>query len=292
MKRWIRVLLLALAIGLTLVVAAALAGAWMYRGTPGWYHVHRLTAEQSRAAANRADQKIADLFSWVASVQAQNVRRNLGTTTASVEPTDPPANSKTITLSEDELNAFIQEWENPDKSQLQKTLAKFFSQGRLVLIDDSIIVAGESTDFGTLASAQFDPVIDSEGKLWLRFEGMAAGRLPLPHSVVADKLDRFTTYLRDRLSYYQQSADVDSTLTANGSAAAAGMTRLLLDGLNGNSSEPILFVPFDLSHLRRALPVKLSAVKISRGQITLTLEPLSASDLGTVEDLLEKPYQP
>ena len=181
MNRWFRVVFFAVAVGLIVVGAVTLAGTWMYHGTPGWYHSHPLTAEQSRAAANRADQKIADLFSWVASVQAQNVRRKLGTT-ASADPTDPPASSKTITLSEDELNAFIQAWESPDKSQLQKTLGQFFTEGRLVLAEQSIIVAGQSTEFGTLASAQFDPFIDSDGKLWLKFEGMAAGRLSLPNA--------------------------------------------------------------------------------------------------------------
>jgi hypothetical protein len=70
------------------------------------------------------------------------------------------------------------------------------------------------------------------------------------------------------------------------------MTRLLLDGLNDGPSESILFVPFDLSDLHRAMPVKLSAIKVSQGQINLTFQPLSDSDQSTVEDLIEKPYQP
>jgi hypothetical protein len=290
MKRWIRIIVLALAVGLVVVLAVVLAGTWMYHGTPSWYHARSLTPEQSRAAANRADQKFADLISWVASVQAQNVRRQLGTSEPA-DRADPPSPSKTITFSEDELNAFYQAWDNPDKSHMQAAVAPFFSQGRLVLMDDSIILAGKSPDFGTVASAQFDPMIDSDGKLWLRFAGIQAGRLPLPRSVVADKLDRLNTYLKGRLAFYQQTANVDPTLTANGSAVVAGMTRLLLDALNDGPSEPILFVPFDLSNLHRAMPVKLSGVKISRGQIALTVQPLSESDQPTVENLIEKPYQ-
>jgi hypothetical protein len=290
MKRWIRLILLALAVGLALVVAAALAGVWMYHGTPGWYYTQSLTPEQSRAAANRADQKFADLISWVASVQAQNIRRRLGTS-GPADRVDPPTPSKTITLSDDELNAFFQSWDNPDKSHMQAAVAPFFSEGRLIFTDDSIILAGKSADFGTLASAQFDPMIDSDGKLWLRFAGIQAGRLPLPRAVVSGKLDHFSTYLKARLSFYQQSADVDPTLTANGPAVAAGMTRLLLDGLNDGPSEPILFIPFDLGNLHRAMPVKLSEIKISRGQIALTVQPLSESDQPTVENLIEQPYQ-
>jgi len=291
MKRWIRVILIGVSAAVVLLAAVTLAGAWMYHGRPSWYHHSRLTAEQSMAAANRADQKIADVFSWVASVQAQNVRRHLGTS-APVDQSDPPAASKTVTLSDEELNAFMQSWDNPDKSELQQTLAKFFSEGRLVLVDDGIIVAGQSTDFGTLASAQFNPVIDPEGKLWLRFQGIQAGLLPVPQSVVASKVDRFTKYLRERLSTYQQTANIDPTLTANGAAIEAGYTRLLLDGLNYGASAPILFVPFDLGNFHSAMPVKLSALKVSQGQVTLTLVPLSDSDQSTIEDLIAKPYEP
>jgi uncharacterized protein YpmS len=291
MKRWMRVILIGLAAGLALLLAAAGAGEWMYHGRPAWYHHSHLTPAQAKAAANRADQKLADVFSWVASVQAQSVRRHLGTS-APADQTDPPANSKTVTLSDEELNAFIQAWENPDKSQLQQTLAQFFSEGRLILVEDGIIVAGQSTEFGTLASAQFNPVIDPEGKLWLRFAGIQAGLLPLPQSVVANKVERFTRYLRDRLSIYVQTANLDPTLTANGAAVEAGYTRLLLEGLNGGSSAPILFVPFDLGNFHRAMPVKLSAIKLSQGQVTLTLEPLSDSEQATVQDLIEKPYTP
>jgi uncharacterized protein YpmS len=291
MKRWVWIILFALATGLVLIAAAALAGTWMYRGTPNWYHTSRLTVEQTKAAANRADQKLAAVFSWVAALQAQNTRRHLGTS-APADRIDPPSSSQTLSLSEEELNSFIQAWQNPEKSQLQQALARFFSEGRLVFVNDGIIVAGQSTDFGTLASAQFDPVIDAQGKLWLRFQGLQAGRLPLPQSVVANKVDRFTSYLRERLAFYQQTAQVDPTLTANGPAMGAGMTRLLLDGLNDGPSESILFVPFDLSDLHRAMPVKLSAIKVSQGQINLTFQPLSDSDQSTVEDLIEKPYQP
>jgi len=255
MKRWIRVILIGVAASVAVLLAAAGAGAWMYHGRPAWYHHSHLTAEQAKAAANRADQKLADVFSWVASVQAQNVRRHLGTS-APANQSDPPASSKTVTLSDEELNAFILAWENPDKSELQQTLTKFFSEGRLILVDDGIIVAGQSTDFGTLASAQFNPIIDPEGKLWLRFGGIQAGLLPMPQSVVAGKVDRFTKYLRDRLSTYVETANLDPTLTANGAAVEAGYTRLLLDGLNGASSAPILFVPFDLGNFHRAMPVK------------------------------------
>jgi hypothetical protein len=40
------------------------------------------------------------------------------------------------------------------------------------------------------------------------------------------------------------------------------------------------------------MPVKLSAIKLSQGQVTLTLQPLSDSDQSTVQDLIEKPYAP
>src|SRR5688572_15596670 len=107
MKKWTR------RIGLTLVVLVAALGAFvlvswsLVRGTPDWYEPQVLSESERAEAANRADQKVAETLSWAADVQAAEVRRRLAATRAAV-PAGPSV--KTISFTEDELNAFFRKW--------------------------------------------------------------------------------------------------------------------------------------------------------------------------------------
>ena len=97
-------------------------------------------------------------------------------------------------------------------------------------------------------------------------------------STVANHLRRLRGLLQQQLFLEQSSAKIDTALTANGPALAAAWLRLLLNALNDRPSPPILVIPFDMSNLRRGLPVKLTAIKVVEGEITLTLEPLDAPE--------------
>jgi hypothetical protein len=284
--KWLRRILLLIAILLCAVVSAALVGIYLYRCTPGWYHPQTLSEEELKANANSADQKMADTISWAASVQAQAVRRHHGGAAA----TEAPIGSKTVTLSENELNAFFGSWQNPDKSQLQARLAKYFSDGRLVLVDHEIILAGQSKSLGTLVSIHLQPSIDEGGKLRLQWEGVSAGMLPVPQAVIGGQLQKMRDSLQEELTFWQRSADVDQTMTANATAVESGMSRLLLDAMNDKESSPLFFVPFDLQDLHHALAVRVSAIEVSDGSLTLTLEPLTADDRSDVLGWIRKPY--
>jgi uncharacterized protein YpmS len=259
------------------------------RSEPSWYHPHVLSEAEQKETANRADQKLADAISWAASVQAQARRRELGKTTTG----ETPIGEKTITLSEDELNSFFQSWQNPDKSELQRRLKRYFSDGRVVLAQNEIILAGEAKGYGTLVSLHLQPSIDETGHLRLQWEGISAGMLPVPKSSVGGSLDKAQAALREQMAFWQRSADVDPTLTANAAAAEAGMSHLLLDALNDRASNPIFFVPFDLGDLQSSLAVRISGIQVEDGSITMTLQPLSAGDrAGVLQWIGQRDEQP
>src|SRR5688500_13450662 len=72
MKKWLKRILLAVAVA---IVVTLLGSAWswhMFRGTPDWYQPIAYTIEEGRAAANRLDQKLLDAVSWASEVQAQS----------------------------------------------------------------------------------------------------------------------------------------------------------------------------------------------------------------------------
>ena len=83
---------------------------------------------------------------------------------------------------------------------------------------------------------------------------------------------------------------IDSALTANASALAASWLRLLLTALNDQTADPILIIPFNITNLRHGLPVKLTAIRIVPGQITLTLTPLAPEDRPPLLERLRQPW--
>ncbi len=283
---WFKRLFYVLAYALLALLAAAVFGTYLYRGTPNWYRPRMATAQQTKDAANRADQKLLDLFSWAASAQAQQLRRLHGL----AGPNEPLIGAKTITFDEEEINSFIISWRTPDASQLQQRIARYFTDGRIVFEDDAIILAGQSPEFRTLASAEFDPRIDAEGNLHLDLAALHAGRLPVPMSAVSGHMRRLQSLLRQQLAIEQPNAKIDSTLAANSSALAAAWLRLLLWAMNNRPCDPVMLIPFDMSNLRRAMPARLTDIKVVEGEVTVTMEPLSAGDRNELMDRLMQPF--
>ena len=172
---------------------------------------------------------------------------------------------------------------------MDERISHYFTDGRVVLADDSLILVGQSPAFGTLASAVFRPSIDAQGNLRVDLDSLCAGLLPVPQSAVSDRLVHLRALLQEQLSVEQPSIRIDSAQTANGAALVASWLRLLLSSLNDRPADPVLIIPFDMSNLSRGFPVKLTAIKVVEGQITLTMEPLTPDD---GEKLLEGLKQP
>jgi hypothetical protein len=286
--KWIKRLLILIGVVLTAMIAVGLGGLYLYRAAPPWYGRGFLTVIQSKDAANRADQTLLDVFSWAASAQAQEIRRMHH----KIDPHEPPIGAKTVTFDEQEINSFVLSWQSSIQSTRHRDLSSYFSGGRLILQDDAVILAGQSAEFDTVVSADFAPSIDDQGKLLFPLEQVRAGRLPIPRFLISDRLQRLHALLAQQLRDCQRTANIDPTLTANSSAVAAGWVRLLLCALDNQPDEAVIFIPVDMNDLRRALPVKLTAVTVAQGSITLTLEPISMADRIDILTRLKDPYVP
>ena len=282
--RWVRRLLLVVAIVLCAVLAAAVFAYFQYRATPDWYRADTMTEQQRKQAANSADQKLADLFSWSAAVQASAVRQIRG------DSSQPAPEPKTVTLTESELNAFATAWQGSDNNPIEQKLTRYFSDGRLVLADGRIIFAATSRDLGAVVSVQLLPTVDEQGQLRLQWQGVSVGDLAIPHALISGRLRGLTDQLQDQMSRYQQSAQIDQTLTANSSAVQAMVTRWLLDALSGQASDPTAFVPFDVGDFQQAQAVRLTSVQVTDGSLTLGLAPLSLQDRSSILSRLKEPY--
>ena len=105
---------------------------------------------------------------------------------------------------------------------------------------------------------------------------MLGGRLPLPEALWSKQRDRAARLLASRLPALQRSARIEPDGATNESAIGAAMCELVLQVLNGQPAEPILFLPrLDEG---RGIPVKLTAVSIENQTLGITVEPLGASE--------------
>jgi len=283
---WFKRLLYLIAIGLIALLGLSLSGVYLYRGTPGWYRPRVASTQQVRDAANRADQKMLDLFSWAASAQAQQRRQQLGKSI----PGEVPIGPKTVSFDDDEINSFIATWKGAETSDIEQRISRYFTGGRIVFEEDGVILAGQSPEFGTLVSAEFSPSIDDQGKLHLDLSSLSAGRLPIPRSMIAGKMQRLEFLLEQQLSLKQPNVRIDETLTANGPAVAASWIRHLLAALDEQPTDPILIVPFEMTDLGRGLPVKVTAIKVVEGSISLTLESVPSTEENDLATQLKQPW--
>jgi len=272
--KWFKRLICLIAVSVVVLLGLSLSGVYLYRGMPAWYRPRVASTQETRDAANRADQKILDLFSWAASAQAQQRRHQLGKSI----PGEAPIGPKTVSFDEDEINSFMATWKNAETSDIEQRIARYFTDGRIVFEDDSVILAGESPEFGTLVSAEFSPSIDDQGNLRLDLSSLSAGRLPIPKSAVAGKMQRLQFLLEQQLWQKQRYVRIDESLTANGPAVAASWIQHLLAAMNEQPTDPTVIIPFDMTDLRRGLPVKVIAMKVVQGSISLTLEAVSAEE--------------
>jgi uncharacterized protein YpmS len=276
-------------IGLVLATVLVTVGVAIYKvhSTPRWYRQRVMSDQQISDAANSAKQKLARLVDWAANIQAQQTRQRRGIATS-----ESPIGPQTITLADEEINALAKTWYGPNQTQARQKLSKYFTDGRLFVVDGKLILVGNSKDFGTLTSASFTPAIDDKGQLWLKLDGFSAGTLPIPQSMVSGKLKQLQLALESLVSEYQDVADIDKTGVANSPAAKSEMTTLLLNTLKDQPSDPVLFIPFDVNDHKRSLPVQVTAVKADQGTLTLTLAPMAPADQIALLNKIKHPPEP
>jgi hypothetical protein len=266
----------------TITIVLCVIGLYLYHGTPSWYRPPPASDQEVKDAANSADQKLLDLFSWAASAQAQQVRDSKGI----ANPDEVTVGPKTVTLSDDEVNALFASWNGPENGDWDERISRYFTGGRVFFTSGGIILAGQSPSLGALVSAQFAASVDDQQNFHLSIASLRAGMLPIPQSAAAPYFQRLEIILQDQLSNELPYVNIDRTMTANGYALASCWIRLLLAGLSGEPADSNLIIPFDLAHLNRGLPVKLSAISLDNGQITITLQPLSPEERQPLIDKL------
>jgi len=275
MRKWIKRLLLVVAIGLTLLVAVALTGLWMIRAEPAFYRPVTLTPEQREAAAQRATNKLATI---------QNQAARLHASAASTRVVNA-GDEITVSFTADELNAFFDKWSN--FQNWKAGYQRYIEDPVVILQDGRIILAARVKEMNMVASLHFEPRIDERGQLNLQLARVLGGRLPLPATVISGYEDRLTSALRRNLPAWQSNAAIDNNGAANPSAISASAAELLFHVLAHEPAEPVLYLP--IMAQKGSVPVRINNVRIENETLTLTVKPMNRDQQQALLDRIRHP---
>jgi hypothetical protein len=258
---------------------AALYSIYLARVTPQWYKNDPATALQTEADANQSDQTVADLFSYANDVAAAQIRRFR---TQQAKPGDL-IGAKTITLTQQQVDAFVDKWEGIFEEPLVESLGPHIVGGRLILLDHRFLIAGTLKDMGvlsdTVASIEFQPSLDKEGNLWPGMTRVYSGELPLPSLLVSAAQRKFRPAVEEDLNRLQSRAVIFHDGLANGRMAEATLGKLLQAALDGQAVDSVIFLPCNLGGLQRAVPIRVTDLSIANQELTVSLRPLSDDEL-------------
>ena len=263
------ILVLAVLLGAALVALAV--GFFLFRAEPTWYRPVALPAAAREAAAQRATNKLAMIQNQAARARAAE-RMARSTTDVSVASV-PSDSAITVTFTDVELNAFFDKW--IAWNNWKAAYDPYIADPVLVLDEDRLIVAARVKELDTIASLHLRPSVDERGQLRLDVQRVLGGKLPLPESVLGDYRARLSRSIAQRLPRWRAMSALDRTGAPNNPLILATMSQLLVNVLDERPADPVLFLPLVG---QRAVPVKLTQVKVEDHAMTLTVEPLDAQD--------------
>jgi hypothetical protein len=266
------IVVLAVLLGAALVALAV--GIFLFRAEPTWYHPVALPAEEREAAAQRATNKLAMIQNQAARARAAERMANSTTGGETMTTGTLPSDSAiTVTFTDVELNAFFDKW--IAWNNWKAAYDPYIADPVLVLDDARLIVAARVKELDTVASLHVRPRVDEQGRLRLEVERVLGGKLPLPESVLGDYRARLSRSIAQRLPRWRAMSALDRTGAPNSPLILATMSGLLVNVLDERPADPVLFLPLVG---QRAVPVKLTHVRIEDHAMTLTVEPLDAQD--------------
>jgi hypothetical protein len=272
MKKWRKRILWGIGVGLLGLVAAGGVMFYLSTHSPDWYRAKKLSPQAVADLRKTAENKLSGMQSWV---QGSAQWPKVGTRPpVATDPEVAPPTTKTITLTEDELNAMLGTWEE----KLLQRFGQYISDPALGLRDGHVVLAVTLKDAGRVLSVHVQPRLDDQGMLILSIDELKAGRMTVPKMLWSSYTDKVAELLGPKVEESRTTARLEADGTGNEAAVASLMNRLLLRSLKDKSADPVLFLPPDPSHLERGYPVKVADVKIENESLTLTLVTLTGDE--------------
>lgn len=272
-RKWLKRLMLGVVVLLVVLVGTAVAAYFMSGSAPSWYLSKKLNPQEVARLELQARNKLLSMQNWAqdqSNWPSQSSRPRVDT-----DPTTAPSNTRTITLSEDELNAMMSVWEQ----KLLEKYGQYISDPYFGLRDGHIVLAVTLKDAGRVISMYVEPRLDKQGMLLLSANSLVAGRIPVPRGLWSGYTDKLAKQLSAKLEHAREQARLEADGTGNAAAMISAGNRLLLNSLKDIPSDPVLFIPSDPQRWdEKGFPVKVVDVKVANETLTLTAVTLTGPE--------------
>ncbi len=289
MKRWLKWLLLGVA---ALLVGLMILAAFGYRSLHQSPEFYRTFAWDSGTPilSQRVLDQVFQARSMAQASHYREVREARGTARPTTAMAPPAAEFVTLNVTEEELNAFL--LHNSAAFQDFRSLAERYVSGMgFFLRDHRLIAAARISDLNCVVSFHFEPSIDDRGRLRLKLTKVLGGRLPLPQFLLAGQLDLLRQKLGSHMPQWQTAARIGPTGASNMSAMKVSVTRLVLDSLENQPTDAVLFMPVDekLGDRGNSVPLRITSIDIGDQCLSMTLRPMTRAER---QELLARLVQP
>lgn len=280
--KWIRRLLLAIVVFVVVALIASAAGYRKMHGLPDWYAPRGIDP----VTASRATQKLLQTNQDVVRLQIASSHPEAAAINAARGASAGSDHSE-LTLTDEEANACFNSWDLI--GHWSRQYSRYLSDPEIVLHDHHIILAGTSVDLQTLVSVEFAPEL-KDGMLRLPVVRVMAGNLPLPRAFWDAYRNKLIAVVQRQLPVAVHAAKLNDDGTANPELVDAVLGRLLCQILKDQPGQAILFFP-SVQSSKKALPVRLTDVRIDDDAIHLNFVPLSDADRQTMVASIKQPIQ-
>jgi hypothetical protein len=273
MRKWPTRLLTATAILFFALIVFCAATFTLYKSTPTWYSTP-ISPEQRAALAQQAEEKVTETQNWAALLHGDVIRAQRASATSRPPPATRVTDVHEIRFTTDELGALFDKWST--LNDWQSHYNRYVENPRLIIQKDHLILAAGVKDLGTITSFHFAPRLDAVGQLHLDLVRVMGGRLPLPDMLWQSQKENLVGQLESRIPTWQPTARIDADGAASESAMWITLSRLVIHAAHNQPADPILFLP--LTDSSKSVPVKLTALSLDEGSLTLQVQKLTPQE--------------
>jgi len=269
-----------------MLVVLSAASVYMLRKEPEWFQRPVMTEQVRSEAVARAQTQLSRITDLASSLRAYEARRQKAIREGTTLPADELPKPLTVLLTEDELNAVFQTYAH--QRGWDREFDQLVADPVIVLQKDRVILAGKISELNIAASVYFGVGIDDKGQLRADMMRVLGGKLPLPDVVLEKYRGKVVQQLMNRLPIMQRQAKIDVRGVPNDSTVQASLTKLMLQSIKHEAAEPVFFLP--VLTAKGTVPVKLTDMQISDGQLQMTLGPMSEVERDEMLARLKSPY--
>lgn len=287
--RWVKRIFVAFST--LLIVVAACGGYMWYRfgRAPDWYKPRFATTADVEQSFGTAFDKLATINNWADNPRVRDPAKYPETTARSV----PAPQSKTVRLTEDELNALFVKWwtpqtTNPDADNFAVKVNKYLTDPQVRLEKNEVLLAGTVKELDRVVSMHLQPT-ESPAGLKIQLTSISGGKMPIPRWTIQSQIDRGTKALGANLPKWQSDAKIDGEGLGNEDAGNALGAKGMIELLQGAPIDPVAFLP-TAGNLRVA--ARVTKIAVEDGELELTFEMLKPDERAALEKYIREPMKP